>query len=38
MTRLSMEAGYADQAHFNREFRSATGETPQQFFGAGAYC
>jgi AraC-like DNA-binding protein len=38
MTRLASEAGYADQSHFNREFRVATGETPQQFFGAGAYC
>ena len=38
LTQLSIDAGYADQPHFNREFRLATGESPRQFFRSGAYC
>lgn len=32
LTHLALEAGYYDQAHFNREFRLFTGQTPSQFF------
>ena len=35
---LSLEAGYYDQSHFIREFRSVTGETPQRFFRMQEYC
>jgi AraC-like DNA-binding protein len=38
LTRLSADAGYFDQSHFIREFRSVTGEAPQRFFGAGDHC
>jgi AraC-like DNA-binding protein len=31
-TRTAIEAGYYDQAHFNREFREMTGFTPRNFF------
>ncbi|WP_394824828.1 helix-turn-helix domain-containing protein [Pendulispora albinea] len=37
-TRLALEAGYCDQSHFIREFRSATGESPRRFFRAGEHC
>lgn len=32
LTDLGYEAGFYDQAHFIREFKSFTGETPEQFF------
>jgi AraC-like DNA-binding protein len=38
LTRLSADAGYFDQSHFIREFRSVTGEAPQRFFGGGDHC
>ncbi len=34
LTELAYEAGYADQAHFNREFRTITGLTPAAAFDA----
>lgn len=33
LTGLGYEAGFYDQAHFIREFKSFTGETPEDFFG-----
>jgi AraC-like DNA-binding protein len=36
--RLAQEAGYCDQSHFNRDFRTFTGASPSQFLRAGAYC
>jgi AraC-like DNA-binding protein len=32
LTRLALEAGYFDQAHFNREFKAFTGLSPRQYF------
>ena len=32
LTGLSLDAGYYDQAHFIKDFKSFTGETPEQFF------
>jgi AraC-like DNA-binding protein len=32
LTQLALEAGYFDQAHFSREFRSFTGLSPRQYF------
>lgn len=32
--RLAQEMGYADQAHFNREFREMTGMTPSAYLAA----
>ena len=32
LTSLGYEAGFYDQAHFIKEFRHFTGETPQEFF------
>lgn len=32
LTTLGYEAGFYDQAHFVKEFRNFTGESPQQFF------
>jgi len=37
-SRLALAAGYFDQSHFIREFRSVTGEAPERFFRAGGYC
>ena len=37
-TRASIDAGYFDQAHFNRHFRAVTGTAPGRFFDDGAYC
>ncbi len=31
LTRLGLDAGYFDQAHFIKDFKSFTGETPEQF-------
>lgn len=38
LTRASIDAGYFDQSHFNREFRSVMGDAPQGFFRNGDYC
>lgn len=38
LTRASLDAGYFDQAHWNRQFRAVMGETPQSFFEAAEYC
>jgi AraC-like DNA-binding protein len=32
LTELGLDAGYFDQAHFIKDFKSFTGETPEQFF------
>jgi AraC-like DNA-binding protein len=32
---LAAELGYADQAHFARDFSRVTGRTPRQFATAG---
>lgn len=32
LTRLALDAGYFDQAHFSREFKSFTGLSPRQYF------
>lgn len=32
LTELGYEAGFYDQAHFIKEFKAFTGDTPQQFF------
>jgi AraC-like DNA-binding protein len=32
LTKLSYEAGFYDQAHFIKEFKTFTGETPETFF------
>ncbi|QEC65640.1 helix-turn-helix domain-containing protein [Mucilaginibacter ginsenosidivorans] len=37
LTRIALDAGYFDQAHFNKDFRSFTGVAPQQFFHASAW-
>jgi AraC-like DNA-binding protein len=34
-TSLGYEAGFYDQAHFIKEFKSLTGETPEIFFASG---
>lgn len=36
LTNLALEAGYFDQAHFSREFKSFTGLSPRQYF-SGRY-
>lgn len=36
LTSLALEAGYFDQAHFSREFKSFTGLSPRQYF-SGKY-
>ena len=33
LTQLALDAGYFDQPHFNREFRSVTGVSPGAYFG-----
>ncbi|MGV3560079.1 helix-turn-helix domain-containing protein [Larkinella arboricola] len=37
LTDLAYEAGYFDQAHFIKDFRSFTGQAPQDFFTSGRY-
>jgi AraC-like DNA-binding protein len=32
LTALGYEAGFYDQAHFIKEFKTFTGDTPQEFF------
>ena len=36
LSRLALDAGYADQAHMTREFRDLTGFTPRQLLGRSA--
>jgi AraC-like DNA-binding protein len=38
LTSAALEAGYFDQAHFNRAFRRVTGTSPQDFFRSGDPC
>jgi AraC-like DNA-binding protein len=38
LSQLAIESGYCDQSHFIREFRSVTGEAPQQFLRANSHC
>lgn len=38
LAQLSVDAGYFDQPHFIREFRSIVGQTPQRFFDASKHC
>lgn len=38
LTSAAFEAGYFDQAHFNRAFRRVTGTSPQSFFGSADPC
>jgi AraC-like DNA-binding protein len=33
LTQLGLDAGYFDQAHFIKDFKNFTGETPEHFFG-----
>jgi len=35
LTAVSQETGFFDQAHFNRDFKTFTGESPGQFFKKG---
>lgn len=35
LTEVSLETGFFDQAHFNRDFKTFTGESPGQFFKKG---
>ncbi|WP_080054814.1 helix-turn-helix domain-containing protein [Spirosoma aerolatum] len=37
LTDTAYTAGYFDQAHFINDFKSFTGQSPQQFFKAGRY-
>jgi AraC-like DNA-binding protein len=38
LTHVSAHAGYYDQSHFNRAFRSVTGQAPRRFFGTTEHC
>jgi AraC-like DNA-binding protein len=38
LTSLAHEAGYCDQSHLVREFRSVTGEPPERFLKARTHC
>ena len=38
LTEASISAGYFDQPHWNRQFKSVTGAAPQQFFNGVEYC
>ncbi len=35
LTELGYEAGFYDQAHFIKEFKTFTGQTPEDYFGGG---
>jgi AraC-like DNA-binding protein len=37
LSELSIESGYFDQSHFIRDFRSVTGQAPQQFLRANSH-
>ncbi len=38
LTRVALEAGYYDQAHFVRQFVAATGIAPRRFLASTEYC
>ncbi len=38
LTRVALDAGFYDQAHFNRQFVAATGSAPRTFLAAAEYC
>jgi len=38
LAQLSADAGYFDQSHFIREFKSILGQTPQRFFDTPEHC
>ena len=38
LSELAIEAGYADQSHFIREFRAMTGEAPRSFLRSTRFC
>lgn len=38
LTQLALDAGYFDQAHFNRDVRSATGTSPQKLLAPAVHC
>ena len=38
LTTLALDAGYYDQSHFIRDFRTITGDTPGHFFQHAIYC
>lgn len=38
LTRLALESGYYDHAHFTRSFSAATGSPPSRFFDAKSHC
>ena len=37
LTQVSYDAGFFDQSHFIKDFRSFTGENPLHFFKSGIY-
>jgi AraC-like DNA-binding protein len=37
LTEAALTAGYFDQAHFIKDFRSFTGQSPQEFFKSPLY-
>lgn len=37
LTRMALDAGYFDQAHFNKEFKIFTGQTPSLFFRSDSF-
>jgi len=37
LTSIALDSGYFDQAHFIKDFRSFTGQAPQQFFKSAAW-
>ena len=37
LTQMALNAGYFDQAHFNKEFKLFTGQTPSGFFQSDAF-
>lgn len=37
LTELAYDAGYFDQAHFIKDFRSFTGQTPREFYKSAIY-
>ncbi|MEJ7730948.1 MAG: AraC family transcriptional regulator [Polyangiaceae bacterium] len=38
LARLSADAGYFDQSHFNREVRAVTGRSPAELLRAADHC
>lgn len=38
LTALAYDAGYFDQAHFIKDFKAFTGQSPQDFFKSPAFC